>query len=331
MKTKKNVLLVILASILYFVFYANSAYAQTVRAYMCMGPDSNAAVVKTIKEKTGITVSQNFQSCGEVEARLKAEAPNFDADIVIAVSSQTALAKKNGWIVPYRSSGWEGISSMFIDPDGSSHCVGTYSYVLMGNKDKLTQSGYMMPRSWKDLLDPKWKGQIVMPSPLTSGTANLMVFSFLTLYGEQEGWKYLEALDKNIHHYTRSGAAPQDLVSRGEFLLGIATDDGVKKRIDQGYPLIWNIPEEGVGFEGAYVFILKGAKEIESCKKVIDVMGSQAINDVLAQFGYMTPRPADNPLYGKTIPKYIKIDFGWAAENKPRVNEMWKQKFRLAQ
>jgi iron(III) transport system substrate-binding protein len=330
MKAKNSLFWAILAAIFYF-FYSNGAYAQTVRAYMCMGPDSNAAVVKAIKDKIGITVNQSFQSCGEVEARLKAEAPNFNADIAVVVSAQTAMAKKNGWILPYKSSGWQGVSPMFIDPDGYSYCVGTYSYVLMGNKDKLKEKGYEMPKSWKDLLDPKWKGQIVMPSPLTSGTANLMVFSFLSLYGEQEGWKYLEALDKNIHHYTRSGAAPQDLVSRGEFLLGIATDDGVQKRIEQGYPLIWTIPEEGVGYEGAFVFILKGAQDVESVKKVIDAFGSQEVGDVLAKFGYMSARPADNPLYGKTIPKYIKIDFGWAAENKPRVNDIWKQKFRLAQ
>ena len=328
---KKNVLLAMLTFILFFVFMAVPVCAQTVRAYMCMGPDSNAAVAKTIKEKTGVTVLQTFQSCGEVEAKLKSEAPNFNADFCIAVSSQAFWAKQNGWTVPYRSAGWQGVPSIFLDPDGSFYCIGTYSYVLLGNKDKLAEKGYKMPSSWKELLDPKWKGEIVMPSPLTSGTANLMVFAFLSLYGETEGWKYLEALDKNIHHYTRSGAAPQELVSRGEFLLGLATDDGVKKRIDEGYPIIWSIPDEGVGFEGAYIFILKGTKELETCKKVVDVMGSQEINQVIANFGYMTPRPANNPLYGNTIPKYIGIDFNWAATNKPRVLEIWKSKFRTAQ
>jgi len=307
------------------------AFAQTVSAYMCLSPESNAGVAKFILEKTGITLVQSFMSCGEVEAKVKAETPNYNVDVVVSASPLAFLAKKNKWIVPYDSPGWKGISTAFLDPERNIYTVGTYSYVLMGNKDKLAQKGYAMPKSWKDLLDPKWKGEIVMPSPLTSGTANLMVFSFLSIYGDQGGWKYLEALDKNVHHYTRSGAAPQDLVSRGEFMLGIATDDGLKSRIDQGYPLIWSIPEEGVGFDGVFAFILKGTKQLEASKKVLDAMGSEEMSQLMSKYGYMTPRPAENPLYGKAIPKYVKVDLGWAAENKPRINDLWKSKFRLAQ
>jgi iron(III) transport system substrate-binding protein len=51
--------------------------------------------------------------------------------------------------------------------------------LLVGNKDKLKEKGYALPNSWQELLDPKWKGQIVMPSPLSSGTANMIRFSFL--------------------------------------------------------------------------------------------------------------------------------------------------------
>jgi iron(III) transport system substrate-binding protein len=89
-----------------------------------------------------------------------------------------------------------------------------------------------MPESRKDLLDPKWKGEIIMPSPLSSGTANMKRFSFLALYGDAEGWKFIEALDKNIAFYTRSGNAPMDLVGRGEFTLGI-TSDMASRRIQR--------------------------------------------------------------------------------------------------
>jgi iron(III) transport system substrate-binding protein len=155
-----------------------------------------------------------------------------------------------------------------------------------------------------------------------------MRYTFLALYGEEEGWKFLAGLDKNIHHYTRSGNAPTDLVGRGEFLLGITSDENVKKRIDEGYPLIWSIPEEGIGYDGTYALILKGTKNMKECKKVIDVLGSQGLSDLMAGIGYMTPRPAENKLYGKVSPKYIKFDLGWAAENRPKWNDIWKEKFR---
>jgi len=238
------------------VVLAGNAMAQDINAYMGTSPDNNAKIAKFIKDKTGITVNQTFQSFGEIEARVKAEAPNFNADMIIGCGSPLAfMAKKSGWSDPYLSSAWKGVPDVFMDPQGFWYNMANFSFVLVGSKDRLAKAGYAMPTSWKDLLDPKWKGEILMPSPLSSGTANMMRFSFLALYGDDEGWKFIEALDKNIAYYTRSGNAPTDLVGRGEFMLGITSDENVKKRLDDGYPLIWSIPNEGTGYDGTFALI----------------------------------------------------------------------------
>ncbi|HYQ60170.1 MAG TPA: extracellular solute-binding protein [Desulfatiglandales bacterium] len=308
---------------------AGSAPAQDINAYMGTSPDNNAKIAAFIKDKTGITVNQSFQSFGEIEARVKAEAPNFNADMIIGCGSPLAfMAPKNGWSIPYKSAAWKGTQEVFVDPQGHWYNIGNFSFVLVANKNRLAKSGSAMPTSWKDLLDPKWKGEILMPSPLSSGTANMMRFSFLALYGDDEGWKFMEALDKNIAYYTRSGNAPTDLVGRGEFTLGITSDENVKKRIDDGYPLIWSIPKEGTGYDGTFALILKGTKKLDACQKIIDVLGSPEFSTLMAGIGYMTPRPAPNALYGKTLPKYIKLDLGKASQDKEKNNEIWKQKFR---
>ncbi|MCE5333289.1 MAG: extracellular solute-binding protein [Desulfobacteraceae bacterium] len=314
---------------IFCVALVGSVAAEEINAYMGTSPDNNAKIVQFIKAKTGITVNQSFQSFGEIEARVKAEAPNFNADMIIGCGSSTGfMAKKNGWAVPYVSPAWNGVPDVFLDPQGNWYNIGNFSFVLVSNKDRLARAGLTMPKSWKDLLDPKWKGEIVMPSPLSSGTANMMRFSFLALYGDAEGWKFLEALDKNIHHYTRSGNAPTDLVGRGEFILGITSDENVKKRVDDGYPLVWSIPIEGTGYDGTFVLILKGTKKLETCKKIIDLLGTPEFSAVMAEIGYMTPRPAENKLYGKTLPKYIKLDLDKAADDKPKNNDIWKAKLR---
>jgi iron(III) transport system substrate-binding protein len=310
-------------------FSMTAGAADSVRAYMGLSPENNAKVVEFVKAKTGISVLQNFQSFGEIEARVKSEAPNFNADMVLGAGAPlTFQAKKSGWAVSYASPAWTGVDPVFADPQGFWYNIANFSFLLVGNKEKLAEKKMAMPASWKDLLDPKWKDQIVMPSPLSSGTANMIRFSFLALYGDAEGWKFMEALDKNIHHYTRSGNAPTDLVGRGEFLLGITSDENVKKRIDEGYPIVWTIPNEGTGYDGTYAFILKGTKAEALCKKVLDAMGTQEASDLLAAIGYMTPRPASNLLYGKITPKYIKIDVAQAAEDRPKNNDIWKQKLR---
>ncbi len=326
---KRKPIAIVVAAIFTVVMLAGSALAEEINAYMGTSPDNNAKIVKFIKDKTGITVNQTFQSFGEIEARVKAEAPNFNADMIIGCGSPLAfMAKKNGWADPYISPAWKGTQEVYLDPQGSWYNIGNFSFVLVGNKDRLAKAGYSMPKSWKDLLDPKWKGEILMPSPLSSGTANMMRFSWLALYGDDDGWKFLEALDKNIAYYTRSGNAPTDLVGRGEFTLGITSDENVKKRIDDGYPLIWSIPAEGTGYDGTFALIFKGTKKLAACKKVIDVLGTPEFSTLMAGIGYLTPRPAENALYGQTPPKYIKLDLGKAAEDRPKNNDIWKQKFR---
>jgi iron(III) transport system substrate-binding protein len=325
----KGKFIAVVVAVIFSVALAGSAVAEEINAYMGTSPDNNAKIAKFIKDKTGITVNQTFQSFGEIEARIKAEAPNFNADMVIGCGSSTGfLAKKNGWSDPYLSPAWKGVPDVFMDPQGNWYNFSNFSFVLVGNKDRLAKAGLKMPESWKDLLDPKWKGEIVMPSPLSSGTANMMRFSFLALYGDAEGWKFLEALDKNIAYYTRSGNAPTDLVGRGEFMLGLTSDENVKKRIDDGYPLIWSIPKEGTGYDGTFAMIFKGTKKLAACKKIIDLLGGQEFSDLMAAIGYVTPRPAPNALYGKTLPKYIKLDLGKASDDKAKNNDIWKQKLR---
>jgi len=325
----KGKFITVVVAAIFSVVLAGSAIAEEINAYMGTSPENNVKIVNFIKEKTGITVKQTFQSFGEIEARVKAEAPNFNADMIIGFGSPLAfMAKKNGWDVPYVSGGWKGVSDVFMDPQGAWYNIANFSFVLVGSKDRLAKAGYSMPRSWKELLDPKWKDEIVMPSPLSSGTANMMRFAFLALYGDDAGWKYIADLDKNIHHYTRSGNAPTDLVGRGEFMLGLTSDENVKKRLDDGYPLIWTVPKEGTGYDGTFALILKGTKKLDIAKKVIFVLGTPEFSALMAEIGYVTPRPAPNKLYGKTLPKYIKLDLGKAAEDRPKNNDIWKQKFR---
>ena len=260
--------------------------ADSISAYLGFSREVNEALAKRIQEKTGIEVKNITLSWGEIWARLLSEAPRFNADMVLSFGAAQAIdGTKKGYYVPYKSPAWEDIDAAFKSPDGSYYALGTFSFLLIGNKVKLAEKGYGMPMSWKELLDPKWKGQIVAPSPRTSGTAFMINYSFLQLYGEKEGWKFLDGLDQNMAQYTKSGNAPTDLVGRGEYLLGITADENVLKRINDGYPIQWVIPAEGIGYEGNYCTILKGTKKLDLSKKVMDYLGTKDASTVLSFHG----------------------------------------------
>ena len=223
---------------------------------------------------------------------------------------------------------WWDSDARYKDPQGYCYDVGTFSFVLIGNKKRLAEKGYSLPTTWKDLLDPKWKGEIIVPSPVTSGTAFLINYSFLSLFGEGEGWKFLEALDKNVIRYTKGGGEPLEVVSRGEAMLALTSDEAVPIRIKEGYPIVWGIPKEGIGYEGNNNMILKGTKKLEVAKKIINHFGTKKFQEFFSQFGYIPARPGyKSGLYGDLRPTFIKIDHAWAVENRGRIIDTWKNKF----
>jgi iron(III) transport system substrate-binding protein len=330
---KRNLLIVAFttAVLVLGVFSSGLWAADSISAYMGFSREVNEALAQRIQEKTGIEVKNITLSWGEIWARVKNEYPRFNADMVLSFGASEAInGSEKGYYEAYQSPAWSDIDDAFKSKDGTYYALGTFSFLLLGNKKKLAEKGYGMPTSWKDLLDPKWKGQIVAPSPRTSGTAFMINYSFLQLYGEEEGWKYLEALDKNMAFYTKSGNAPTDLVGRGEYLLGVGADENVLKRINDGYPLAWTIPVEGTGYEGNYCTILKGTEKLALSQKVMDYLGSVDASQFLASMGYIPPRPGiSSALYGAAKPNFIKLDHAWAVKNKKNVVKMWKSKFMM--
>jgi len=315
------------------VHAANPKLAASITAFGGSGSvEIDGEVAKFIEKELGVKVKFDSLSHGVIHARVKAEAPRFSVDTCWNVGYPLMLeAKEKGWSVAYDSPNWRGAGDVFVDPDGYWWNNGSWSFVLVGNKDLIAKAGYTLPDSWGDLLDPKWQAKIIMPSPLTSGTAFMMLYSFMTLYGfneakgEEAGWEYLEALNKNIHHYTRGGNTPSDLVGRGEFMLGISSDEMVLPRIRQGYPLVWSVPKEGIGFGSAGAIIFKGTKKLYTCQKIIDLFGTTKFCKFWSGLaGYVTKDPkAVSALYGK-IPKYIpNINQGWAAANRSRLSDEW--------
>lgn len=311
--------------------------ASSIRAWITPTPGGRA-LAGFIESELGIDVHYIEISEGEAHVRMQVEAPRFSADVILTGNSMLAtMVKKNNWSIPYDSPTWRGDGPEWKDPDNYFWTKYTWCTVWVGNKVKIAEAGYTMPESWDDLIDPKWKGQIVIPSALTSGNGWLTLTGALTLYGlnvdgtEKGGWEYLEALDKNIHHYTKSGSAPIELVSRGEFMLGLGSGSATVKRIAEGYPITWCIPKEGTAYEGGYAMIMVGTKELYTCQKIIDLLGTRERCVMQAAFGFITKYPdVEIRLFGG-IPKFIdgySIEYG--AENRDRLMAEWKDRFLRA-
>ena len=70
------------------------------------------------------------------------------------------------------------------------------------------------PACWRDLVKPEFAGEVQMANPNASGTAYTAIATLVQVFGEEEAFKYLKALHRNVNSYPRSGVGPIKAVGR---------------------------------------------------------------------------------------------------------------------
>ena len=114
--------------------------------------------LKMIKEKTGVTVPADNKNSGQSLAQLVAEKAAPVADVTYLGVTFGIQAKKEGVVTPYKPAAWNEIPEGLKDPDGAWFTIHSGTLGLMVNVDAL--KGKPVPKAWKDLLKPEYKGLI---------------------------------------------------------------------------------------------------------------------------------------------------------------------------
>jgi iron(III) transport system substrate-binding protein len=187
------------------------------------------------------------------------------------------------------------------------------------------------PESWKDLLKPVYKGQIVMPHPASSGTGYLDVTAWLQMFGEAEGWKYMDALHENIAQYVHSGSKPCRQAGAGEFVMGISFEYRGNATKASGAPVDLIFPKEGVGWDMEASAIMKASKKQAAAKKLLDWSVTRQANELYAKNYALVAMPG----VAKPLPNLpsnyesmlVKNDFSWAAKNRDRILAEWEKRY----
>ena len=273
-------------------------------------------------------------STGIVTAKLLAEKDNPQADIVWGLAATSLMLLKNeGMLEPYAPAGVEKLDSKFVDQADPPAWTGmdAWAAVICFNTVEAERLGLPRPASWQDLLDPAYEGQIVMPNPNSSGTGYLDVSSWLQLFGEDEGWAYMDALHQNVATYTHSGSKPCTLAASGETAIGISFEFRAARLKEEGAPIDIIVPEEGIGWDMEATAIIKGTDKLEAAQTLADWSVSEAANELYSE-GYAV---VAIPAKAQGIPhmpenlseKMIDNDFEWAAANRERILAEWQARY----
>jgi iron(III) transport system substrate-binding protein len=217
--------------------------------------------------------------------------------------------------------------------------AGVYGGILaLGyNTEVFARKKLPVPKCWKDLTDPVYKGEVMLSNPNSSGTSYMMLATLVQIFGEDEAFRYMKSLNANVNQYARSGIGPMAAVIRGESGIGSTVLHGVINEIMRGFPVKPIMPCEGVGYEVGSMAIIKGARNLENAKKFFDwalTQEAQQIGLDIKEYAIPTNRAVPLPpqVPSLTDIKLINYDtakYGSAAERK-RLLERWEREINSA-
>ncbi len=332
---KSRLLTSILAGVAGTLAVASVASAAELTVYTAVeAEDLKKYAAKFNEDYPDIKINWVRDSTGIITAKLLAEKNNPKADIVWGLAATSLmLLGEEGMLEAYSPKGVEKLDPKFRDSANPTKWTGMDAWVasVCYNTVEAKKAGLPVPTSWQDLTKPVYKNQVIMPNPNSSGTGFLDVSSWLQLFGEEGGWKYMDGLHENIARYTHSGSKPCKLAAAGEIPIGISFAFRGAKSKAKGAPLEIIVPTEGVGWDMEATAIIKGTKNLDAAKKLADWSITKKANEmynkgyaVVAYPGVAKPVKHFPPQIATAM---IKNDFAWAAKNRKAILAEWQKRY----
>ncbi len=297
--------------------------AKEVVLYSSNPPEAIDLVSKGFEKKTGIKVSTVRLGTGEAMKRIQAEKDRPLCDIFWSGDVAVLDAAKE-FFMPYRSPQAKGLPAGYVDKTERWTSTNTHVMIIMVNKSLVKDAE--RPRAWKDLLDPKWKGKVVMANPEKSGSAYAQVYGIWKLYD----WDGLKKLIANAKVLDSSSLIYKG-VAAGEYPLGITMEYAAHRYIaggDRNVAIVY--PSDGAFLAPEAAAIIKGAPHPEEAKKFFDYLLSKEVQDeIFRQFSRRPARTDAAAVKGlpalKGIPVLKSFDPMEATVKEKEILKQWKQ------
>ena len=224
----------------------------------------------------------------------------YAADVVnTSDAAHTIVWKRNGWLAPYLP---EDVAKHFPaehkDVDGTfasvrvTLCPIAYNTTLVKAEEA--------PKSYADLLDPKWTGKIVKAHPSYSGTILTATYQI----ARDIGWAYFEKLAQQKIMQVQSATDPPKKLALGERAIMADGGEYVALQLkEKGDPIELVYPTEGTPLIVGPNAIFKSAPNPNAARLLQSYMFSAEGQQVLIDTAGMhsvhaltKPKPGSKPL-----------------------------------
>ena len=250
----------------------------------------------------------SFGDAGNLLSRLVLEKSHPKADVVIGLSqSQVPKALSEGIFQPYKPSNIASVTdkSLLID---SKYRLVPFDYgalAIVYNREIMKNP----PKSFEDLLDPRFSHSLIVEDPRTSSTGLDFLLWTIGVYGN--GWQnYWKRFMPTVKTITSGWDAAFEMLEKGEapMMVSYATDEAYDYYYYKGSKLGVVIPSEGAYVEVEYAGILKDAKHLNLAKRFMNFVYSKEFQSAipLNQWMYPVTKVSLPEVYKKYTPQITK-------------------------
>ena len=173
------------------------AHAQGQLNLYCSSPNTAwcQGMAVGFEKATGTKVAVIQKATGEMLAQIKAERANPKGDIWWAGAGRQLPAGRRGRpardvpLAQRRAALRLGAAHHRPLEEPRRRRLRRHPRARLQHRDRATKKKLPVPKCWKDLANPAYKGEVMLGNPNSSGTAYLMLASLVQVIGEDEAFR----------------------------------------------------------------------------------------------------------------------------------------------
>jgi len=228
-----------------------------------------------------------------IEAEVAAGKPRADV-FTASLAYIGAQFKQKGWYAPHKPANFDRIDARFKDPDG--HWLAQSMFLLLGayNTNAITDPKEL-PKTYKELVDAKWKGKLLTAHPETSGS-HTAFYGGIVSEKIEGGWSFIEKLGSQEMMFVKANAEAARMVTAGERPVAVAVSShNTLVARAKGSPVDVFAYQDGVIVNMSPQGILKTAPHPNAAKLFSEWLFSDEGQEQFAVWGLQWPVVADVP------------------------------------